>query len=137
MTTVEDVFDEVMARLEANTPITWYQWTVPDNEDIGTGAYGVAAVLGPYEVNTGRGIIGAEEDPMQGTILLEVVAPTHTAVKAQSKKATELLRGFEPTNTSELITIPARGYEPVTSKFGPTLISRNINFSFITNLNRI
>ena len=133
--TVEDVYTAALDRLRTNTGITWYEFQMPDNEQLdSTQPYGVLSVLGPFETHQDNNILGVEDQPMGGTLLVSVTALTTAGANAEMSKAVGLLRGWAPAETSALRTNPARGYEPVYSKFEPTLITRNVLFRFTTNL---
>ena len=134
---VEDVFDATLTYLRANTPMTWFEWFVPDDDAVHTDgvAYGVASVLGPFETFRDWNICDVADQPYGGTILVGVTAPTAEAVKEQAKAVSDLLRGWSPgSGTSAFTSTPARGYEPVDSKFEPTLVTRQMLFRFTTNL---
>jgi len=133
-TTVEDVYIAALAHLKANSAITWYEEQMPDEETMDGSPYGILSLLGPYESRGDHSILGVADQPMDGTLLLSVTAVTNAVVNLETGKATTLLRGWAPPNTSPLRTTPARGYEPVYSKFEPTLITRNVLFWFTTNL---
>jgi hypothetical protein len=134
-TTVEDVYDAALVHLRANTaPLPWYEEQMPDEEIMDGNPYGILGLLGPYESRHDHSILGVEDQPMDGTLLLSVTARTTDVVNLETRNAVNLLRGWAPPNTSPLRTTPARGYEPVYSKFEPTLITRNVLFWFTTNL---
>lgn len=132
---VDSVHNEIFARLETMTTINWFEYAVPDSENIPPGVYGIATPSAPVQTEVGRGITGVRDDPLMGYELIQVVAPTVDALKIQSTAVVDCLHGFEPVNTTALNLSIARGYEPVTSKFKPTLISRHMVFTFMTNLN--
>ena len=134
MTTVEDVFDAAFTRVDANTDITWYKFQIPDDQVMDGDPYGVLSLLGPFETPHDNNILGIEDQPMEGTLLMSITAKTADIANLETANATTVLRGWAHTNTSALRTLPARGYEPVYSKFEPTLITRNVLFTFRTNL---
>ena len=134
-TTVEEVYADALTRLRANTaPLPWYEEQMPDTEIMDGNPYGILSLLGPYESRHDQNILGVEDQPMDGTLLMSITARTTDVANLETAAATKLLRGWAPSNTSALRTTPARGYEPVYSKFEPTLITRNVLFWFTTNL---
>jgi len=125
----------VVSHVRSNTNITWYEWFSPDNEDMTDDPYGIVSVTGPFESRYDQSICGIEKQPEIGQILISVVARTPDAVKYEAGKVHKLLRGWSPgPGVSGLKGDVARGYEPVESKFKPTLITRNMLYSFTTNL---
>lgn len=132
--TVEDVYAATLTHLKSSTPIPWYEEQMPDDETMDGNPYGILSLLGPFESRHDHDITGVENQPMDGTILMSVTARTTQVANNESARAVGLLRGWAPANTSPFRTTPARGYEPVYSKFEPTLITRNVLFWFTTNL---
>lgn len=133
---VEDVLDAVVARLRTEVPIPWFEWHLPDWEDMkGKDPYGAASVIGPFESRVDHSILGVDAQPLEGSVLIAVASTTVQGLHANSKAVTKALRGWSPASgVSALKAERAKGYEPVDSRVPPTIIVRHMQFTFRTNL---
>lgn len=133
---VEDVLVAVVTRLKSEVPIPWFTWYLPDWETLeGKDPYGAVSVIGPFESRVDHSILGVEDQPLEGSVLLAVASTTVEGLHANSKAATQALRGWSPASgVSALKAERAKGYEPVDSRVPPTIIVRHMQFTFRTNL---
>lgn len=135
--TPADVFTAAKVRLESETPIPWFEWFLPDEEDlIGVDPYGVLALHGPFETDgEDHSLLGIEDQPLETVLLVGLVSTTPDALNVLSGQVLTALRGWSAgPGVSAMWTDWARGYVPADSKHQPTQIAWNMHFRFRTGL---
>lgn len=131
--------DAIVARLSSETGIAVYEAQVPDealspsNNGIANPFY-VVRFGGPVRAARGKSITSSRDHVNIMFVTVACMAPTIDAMKWLYGKAIDVLTGYTPPNSGEMILEGGLSYSEGISTVKPTKYLKDVNFTFRTNL---
>lgn len=132
--------DDILARLRTGmAPVKVIDTEVPDIFDdtpVGDGVFKpyIATIWGgPILNQRDRGIVGVRNDLMKTYVVIRVVTPDADTNRSLYRKLMNLMVGYRPINSGEMLNVAGMAYTNGNATTKPTRYFREVNFEYATN----
>lgn len=119
-----------------------YEIEMPDDKALKYDKFGallapfyVLSFGGPLRANYGdRSLMGADKDPIKVVVIAQTVAGDADTLRTAHAAMTNLLNGFYPTDSSEMVFGGGNGFSMASNVSRPTLYVKTTYYTYSTNM---
>lgn len=139
--TITDKLNDIVGLMRSSLVPHVYDTEVPDDSQLSytngiMDPYYIVMIGGPVTVSADRGITGVRDDITAMYCTVSCVAPDSTGRNYLVDSALDLLLGYKPVDSGEMILDGGLTYTNAYTDVRPVKYYKNLSFSFRSNLTR-